>query len=299
MVGEVNKIIYNMLVSGKGVYLPDVGTLYIERRGARKISENRMLSPHNVVSFSSQEQAPSLVREIISIAGCEETQAQDIYERWLSKTRQDNTLTIQGVGALVDKAFKVDESFGKAINPNGVKTLVIRRKKGGAWVYVVCAISIAFALGFFSYIMWGDKLSLGGDKVIPAMELQPAMPVAQPQEGQPASETTAEGVALASPESGAENQVAAENSGQAQSVAAAEQKQYAYYVVMGIFSTEENANRAVEQVEKKIEDPQCVILPFKNKFMVTIYGSDAVGDCNAYAKSYHDIYPDLWVYARK
>ena len=29
MVEEVNKIIYNMLIGGKGVLLPGVGTLYI------------------------------------------------------------------------------------------------------------------------------------------------------------------------------------------------------------------------------------------------------------------------------
>ena len=36
MVGEVNKIIFNMLISGQGVYLPEIGTLYIERKGAKK-----------------------------------------------------------------------------------------------------------------------------------------------------------------------------------------------------------------------------------------------------------------------
>lgn len=288
MVGEVNKIIYNMLVSGKGVFLPSVGTLYIERRGARKISETRLVSPHNVISYSSQEQAPSLVSEIVSIAGCEQAQAQDIYDRWLSKTLVDGRLTIEGVGVLVGKAFTVDPALGKAINPQGIKTLVVRRKKSGAWIYVVCAISIALALGFFSYIMWGDKVSLSADEeplaaeqmdVIPAMEIVPADSIAK-------SGAAVEQTAVETKEQPAETVV---------TVA----KDYAYYVVMGIFSTEENANRAVEQVEKKIEDPQCKILPFKNKYMVTIYGSDAVGDCNAYAKSYHDIYPDLWVYARK
>lgn len=288
MVGEVNKIIYNMLVSGKGVFLPSVGTLYIERRGARKISETRLVSPHNVISYSSQEQAPSLVSEIVSIAGCEQAQAQDIYDRWLSKTLVDGRLTIEGVGVLVGKAFTVDPALGKAINPQGIKTLVVRRKKSGAWIYVVCAISIALALGFFSYIMWGDKVSLSADEkplaaeqteVIPAMEIVPADSIAK-------SEVAVEQTAVETKEQPAETVVAVA-------------KDYAYYVVMGIFSTEENANRAVEQVEKKIEDPQCKILPFKNKFMVTIYGSDTVGDCNAYAKSYHDIYPDLWVYARK
>ncbi len=290
MVGEVNKIIYNMLVSGKGVFLPSVGTLYIERKGARKISETRLLSPHNVISFSSLEQAPSLVREIVSIAGCEEAQAQDIYERWLMKTRVDNKLTIEGVGVLTDKTFAVDSALGKAINPQGVKTLVIRRKKSGAWIYAVCAVSVICALGFLAYILWGDKVGLSAVKkdvvaeqteVIPAMEIVPADSLAKAGEGTEVAAQSAETVK----EQVAEVAVVA--------------KEYAYYVVMGIFSTQENADRAVEQVEKKIEDPQCRILPFKDKFMVTIYGSDTVGDCNAYAKSYHDIYPDLWVYARK
>ena len=48
MVGEVNKIIYNMLVSGRGVYLPDVGSLYIERQAARKISADKLLKSYSI-----------------------------------------------------------------------------------------------------------------------------------------------------------------------------------------------------------------------------------------------------------
>jgi hypothetical protein len=180
--------------------------------------------------------------------------------------------------------------LGKAINPQGVKTLVIRRKKSGAWIYVVCAVSVICALGFLAYILWGDKVGLSAAKkdlvaeqveVIPAMEIVPADSIAK----------TSEGTVVAEQSDGATKEQTAE--------VAVVAKEYAYYVVMGIFSTQENADRAVEQVKKKIEDPQCKILPFKDKFMVTIYGSDTAGDCNAYAKSYHDIYPDLWVYARK
>ena len=69
MIEEVNKIIYNMLISGRGVYLPGVGTLFIERQGARRIDKNRLMSPRNVVVFSSQEQAPSLVDEIVANFG--------------------------------------------------------------------------------------------------------------------------------------------------------------------------------------------------------------------------------------
>ena len=74
---------------------------------------------------------------------------------------------------------------------------------------------------------------------------------------------------------------------------------YEYYVVMGIFSTEENAQRAVAQAESRIQDVSCKVLPFKDKYMVTLFGSDKIGDCNAYANSYRDIYADLWVYKKK
>ena len=85
-----------MLISGRGVHLPGVGTLFIERQGARRIDKRRLLSPRNVVTFSSQAEAPSLVDEIVSIAGCPQEQAQDIYERWIAKTRTQND--IQNIG---------------------------------------------------------------------------------------------------------------------------------------------------------------------------------------------------------
>ncbi|MBQ5720197.1 MAG: hypothetical protein IIV65_06570, partial [Alistipes sp.] len=137
MVGEVNKIIYNMLISGRGVRLPQVGTLYIERQGARRISEDRLLSPRNVVAFSSHEEAPSLVDEIVAIAGCQTSQAEDIYERWKSKTLADGVLTIGGVGQLKGKSFQMEQPFNSAINPKGVKTLVVRRPKrrSNSWLY--------------------------------------------------------------------------------------------------------------------------------------------------------------------
>ena len=71
---------------------------------------------------------------------------------------------------------------------------------------------------------------------------------------------------------------------------------YAYYVVMGVFSTEQNANRALEQVKRRIEDLNGAILPFKGKFITAIFGSDKREDCASFARSYRDIYPDLWIY---
>ena len=164
MVEEVNKIIYNMLIGGKGVLLPGVGTLYIERQGAKRISKDRLLSPRNAVNFSSQAEGRSIVDEIVAIAGCSEEQARDIYDRWLAKTREGKRITIGGVGVLNDKSFSPEAGFNAAINPGGVKTLVVRRHSN-AWLYAVSGVCVAVALCVGAYMMWGEKL-FGGVSVV-------------------------------------------------------------------------------------------------------------------------------------
>ena len=288
MVGEVNKIIFNMLISGRGVYMPQIGTLYIERQGARKISEHRLLSPRNVVRFTTQEQEPSLVDEIVKIASCERTQADDIYSRWLAKTQEGNTVTIESIGKLTDKSFAAEESFKKTINPEGVKTIIVRRRrKSHTWLYVLSGVCVAIALGILAYLLWGEG---------PTAPQPAATPVTTPVTQ---TEVVAEPTDSLTTTAQATGQTTEQASAQPAEVAAPESKEYAHYVVMGIFANEDNAKRAAEQVASKIKDAACTIIPFKNKHMVTVFGSDSRADCNTFAASYRDIYPDLWIYDKK
>lgn len=302
MVGEVNKIIYNMLVSGRGVYLPEVGSLYIERQAARKISADKLLSPRNVVAFQSGEQAPSLVAEIVAVAGCSSEQAADIYQRWSAKTREGSNIKIGGVGVLNHKSFVMESDFASAINPKGVKTIVIRRRSN-TWLYALCAVCVLVALGFLGYIMFGgeQKPTVKRAESMAQTEPQPAVEqgVAESAvaEGQVnmTDNTTAAATTVATTTSSDTSTQAAQTT----DTAATTSVDYEYYVVMGIFSTEENAQRAIEQAESRIKDLNCKVLPFKDKFMVTLFGSDKIGDCNSFANSYRDIYADLWVYRKK
>ena len=290
MVGEVNKIIYNMLISGRGVRLPQVGTLYIERQGARRISEDRLLSPRNVVAFSSHEEAPSLVDEIVAIAGCQTSQAEDIYERWKSKTLADGVLTIGGVGQLKGKSFQMEQPFNSAINPKGVKTLVVRRPKrrSNSWLYAACGVCVIVALCICGYIMWGDSLFPKSDsgKVVAAVPTEQVV------------EATAEEIPAAEPMVSQPEPSVPTATVPAQT-SAVQNRRYAYYVVMGVFSTEANADRAIEQVRTKASEAKCEVLPFGSKFMVTMYGSDSREDCNTFARSYRELFPDLWIYNKK
>ena len=282
MVEEVNKIIYNMLISGRGVHLPEVGTLFIERQGARRIAKDRLLSPRNVVTFSSQEQAPSLVDEIVDIAGCQLAQAQDIYARWREKTREGNDITIGGIGVLRGKSFTADKSFAAAINPRGVKTLVVRRRRSNAWIYIVCGVAVVAALAIFALLQWGSEWGFGEQK--------------SKYEVQTVAEPVAEVVTEADAEPVAETALP-ENTKTV--VKPIESQGYPYYVVMGVFSTEQNAARAVSQLRSKIKEATGEVLPSGDKYMVTAFGSNSRSECNLFIGAYGDIYPDLWVYNKK
>lgn len=314
MVEEVNKIIYNMLIGGKVVLLPGVGTLYIERQGARRISKDRLLSPRNAVNFSSQsDEGSSIVDEIVAIAGCGEEQARDIYDRWLSKTREGKRLTIGGVGVLNDKSFSPEPGFNAAINPGGVKTLVVRQRNN-TWLYAVSGVCAAVALCVGIYMLAGDSL-FGGVSVVDGSDAGPvaatvagdSTQLAQPVTGDSLSAAAAvtpaaEGAAAQQTAVSAQSAPAATTatpSAPAAGETAAASADYCFWVVAGVFSTEQNASRALEQAAKHIKDMDGRIVPFKGKFIAAVYGSDKRTDCNAFAKSYSDIYPDLWIYEVK
>lgn len=291
-----------MLVSGRGVYLPEVGSLYIERQAARKISADKLLSPRNVVAFQSGEQAPSLVAEIVAVAGCSDEQAADIYQRWSAKTREGSNIKIGGVGVLNQKSFVMESDFASAINPKGVKTIVIRRRSN-TWLYALCAVCVLVALGFLGYIMFGGEQKTAVKRAESMAQTEP-----QPAVEQSAAETAvAEGqvnttdntTAAATTATTATSSDTSTQTAQPADTATTTSADYEYYVVMGIFSTEENAQRAIAQAESRIKDLNCKVLPFKDKFMVTLFGSDKIGDCNSFANSYRDIYADLWVYRKK
>jgi hypothetical protein len=315
MVTEVNKIIFNALVGGRGVYLPEVGTLYIERQAARKISNTKLLSPRNVVAFSSQEQAASLVREIETIASCSESQAADIYERWLKQTRVENTLIIDGIGVLVDKSFRMEEEFAATINPQGVKTLVLRKKSSHWWIYLIAILCALLSLGavgyyfFFDGFTWSEQTELLEEDAVEDVAsygyASESVALAEPETTTtiaeaPAAEVATQTVGVVT------NQKSSSKGSSTQAEAAVDvakaqggEFQYAYYVVCGIYADSNNVPRAISQVKRAIAGVECTIFPYRNKSMITVFGSDDRAECQQYINSHNSQLSGLWIYKAK
>ena len=119
MVNEINRLVGDLLAGGGEVFLPGVGSLYTERRGARRISRRSVVPPSRAVSFTSQERGVSLVAEISGAVQCDAAEAQDVYDRWLARTLENGVLTIEGVSVLKLKHFTTGGSIRRGVSRCG------------------------------------------------------------------------------------------------------------------------------------------------------------------------------------
>lgn len=71
------------------------------------------------------------------------------------------------------------------------------------------------------------------------------------------------------------------------------------YVVLGVFSTPENAARAVDAAAEKDPSVRCGIYRFGTKFMVSPFESADTEACALFVRNYSDRFPDLWTYTAR
>lgn len=69
-----------------------------------------------------------------------------------------------------------------------------------------------------------------------------------------------------------------------------------YYVVLGVFSTVENAERAVAETARKEESMRCGIYRFGAKWMVSPFESADAEACTLFRRAHREQFPDLWIY---
>lgn len=287
MVVEVNRLIANLLASGGEVFLPGVGSLCTEQRGAKRLSKNTVAPPERAVSFSSQERGSSLVAEIGRAASCDAVAAQDIYDRWLSHTYADEVLNIEGVGTLKFKHFTPDPAFDALLNPQGHAPVRIKRARRFDWVLWVGSVAILVAAGFCAYIFLPERFA--ADVVPPAAPVIEAVVAAE--EPEPEKADALEVVPTPDP--------VAEQPQEADANVPAELVSGTRYVVLGVFSTPGNAARAASDAVAKDASLSCRIYIFGDKYLVSPFSSVDAAACAAFIRAHVDQFPGLWPYAAR
>lgn len=247
------------------------------------------------------------------------SQARDIYDRWLSRTQQNGVLTIEGVGVLKFKNFTPDEAFDRRINPQGHAPVRIHRPRrfdGAMWIGIA---AIVFVVAFTAY-WWLDNrhaastVTTGSESVT----LVAAAPAAT--EHSAAAEASADGVgadsvtdpaaagtapAAAGVESAAQNAapvLRTEAPAGTDPTADGEPARLVSgrrYVVLGVFSTPENAARAARLALEKEGSFRCGVYRFGAKFMVSPFESEDAEACTLFIRAHAETFPGMWTYTAR
>lgn len=289
---EVNKLIFNTLISERIVYLPRVGTLVLVCREANVATSGVIEPPRYIVEFSSHTEAISLIDVIANVAGVNVKTATDIYDRWLEKVKTAECLVIGGVGELRNKSFIIDEEFDKSIN---ILSPVKVRKKGSAitifW-YIMTLILMCGAAFAVYYVLenksHNDVHSIDEYHCVDNAELQTVMQV-EPIET--AEVVTADTLSVdEQPIAVADQPIDVKSSDWRESV------DIRHWVVVGSYSTEENAQRAVLEIEKRLADVHCSVFRLGSMYAVSVYGSSDKLDCERFIDDYMKEFNQVWIH---
>lgn len=353
MVEQVNRLVGNLLAANSVVWLPDVGTLRVERQAARRLSRREVQPPVRLVNFSSQRSGESLVDAIARAARCDQATAEDIYARWLSRVRTENGVVMEGVGELKFKNFTPDEAFDRRLNPQGRRPMRVhtpRRLDWSVWVGLVAAVlavgGLVYQFGLernpldepeaefveVSEPAAGEALAAGsavedaaageGGVVATGNDAAAATgnaagtiaagaPADAAAKGAPTGAPAPRSAEAANPSASAPATSAPSAAAQPSAQLAAAPKPAApageplrmtskrHYVVLGVYSTLENAERAAALAAKKEPAMRCTVYRFGGKFMISPFESDDVEASRQFMRAGRSAFPEMWVYSAK
>lgn len=333
MTEQVARLVGNLLAGGRAVFLPGIGSLHVERQAARRIDRRHVLPPCRTVQFSSQELGTSLVDEIARVLKVNGVQPEDpapearqVYDRWIAQVREEQTLTVAGVGVLRFKDFKLDPEFDRRLNPQGhepVRVQAPRRFDAVLWFGIAAIVCVVGATAW-----WWFGLKQSGDAAMVARVAERAA-----SQRQITVERTPEGAAaaIAADTADTANAVAdtaalssgtAVTSGQTEVRTPSDPASGAvresdpvkpsgndsgpailssgrHYVVMGVFSSMENAERAVRDAAAKDVAMNCGIYRFGAKFMVSPFESEDPEACRLFIRAHAERFPSMWTYTAR
>lgn len=278
---SITQLLLNLLAQHRTVVLPGIGSLRF-RRIAAKLDGTTLTPPRNTFRYSSREEGLSLLDEVIVVAGCTREEGEEAYRRWLHRIKQGHSVVIEGVGCIESDFFKPSEELERLLNPVAAAPIVLRRRRSlrGVWIGLAAVAVVGAAGAAWWYVQNQPTTApevVAQEVVAPAPETIDSVAVEEVVEPAPIEE-------VATPEPTAIGQMTSGVS----------------YVVVGVFSTEENARKYIEQMARRNPEIACRVYAFQgSKFMVSGFESTDGAEASAFIRDHRAALPDLWVYKRK
>lgn len=306
----IDRLIYDALAGRYSVALPGAGTLEVRRRGARKISDTRIVPPQNVVVFTPGDEGST--RNIVALVANDRSMSMDeaaeLYDSWLEEARRgDGSITIEGVGETRTDGlgFVVAEPLHTVLNPidEDIVTMETGKRSTPSWVWIVIAILLAalVAAGILLYNRGGGTTGTSGTTT-GGETIEVVVPVAVPEPLAADSLAALEAarVEVATAEAVAANTAAA-NTAAANAAAAEAATRLPFHVIAGAFTIESNADNFVARIKREHPEltPRKISNPTTGLHMVSIIQTATRREAASKMNLYWDIDLYLWIYEQK
>ncbi len=327
----VSKILFNTLVLRQSVNLPQLGSLQIDIHPATMHSKTRLVPPYTSITFSRSQSKhfPSFVDIIAREAAVRDERAKSIYKHWLEEVTKDGVVKVESVGEFKGELFTPTEELMGLLNPAGTSPkATIKLKKvvePGKLVarLVIVAMLVAVA-AFFSwrYIM-RDKLaekdkiahsvpgSKGNDgfdmRDIEVNDLEARKNDTLKKDSVPTvsevikatldKDTTASGGAASQTTIATAATATVQSPQESAPVATGR----SYYVMLGVFSLEENADKYIRQTRANGGDTLNYnkFRMSNGRYGVSIMTCRSEKEAIARRDALKRMIPDVWVYSEK
>ena len=283
MVNEVNKLIYNAIVKYHAVYLPDVGTLSVVRHPATMSSKNELIPPRFDVELSLDNRAKSLVDIISAEVAVDKQRGEEIYARWSDKLHKGGIMVIDRVGTLRNNSFVADAEIIKALNISN-QPFRITRKRNYAPLYLLLTLVVLGALGYGGWRYFDTKQDQVVVEIVAEEQVMPEVELPTVQDTQP--------VEIEMIEEEASNNEIIESDWR-------DKDGIRHWVVVGSYSTTENAERAIADIVKRLPEMQCNYFKLGSMFAVAAFGSADIVECQEFKNAHSKEFPQSWVYTPK
>ena len=312
---QVSNLVYNALAKRQGVVLPGIGTLYAVTVPAEMQKPGVVTPPVNRVELVTDE-LPGIPHIVDLIAGYDQTdpeQAREIYNRWLAENCSEEGVTIGAVGNIREGVFTPDPGLEEALNP--VDTGEVRlpgrldAKRVAMWVVFAVLIGVGISVGAIVWYEYSEQMR------IVRLSEQPVLPASVP--AAPDSPAVKVPAAAGSDSSAGESGASAG----VDSSAAVPAKQpepvrepatvpaaklvpataaMHYYVIVGTYSTDQNAEKFIASAQKKNDKLEYAKIPMPNgKILVSVFGATAETEANRMKNEVSGLFPDAWVFKSK
>lgn len=293
MVNEVSKLIYNALIKYQAIYLPEVGTISVVRHSATISSKRELAAPQYSVELSLDNHAKSLVNIISEVVSVDKNRAEEIYSRWLDKAREGSVVTIDRVGKLQDNSFTADKRLIEALN-NFSQPLSVSRRRSSTPIYIVLMLILIGTLGCGG---WWYINSKPVDKTPEITDVAPEVTEIETPLVEDIEITDTEIITES-------EEIAIETLTEAQEVEEViadwrSRDDIRHWVVVGSYSTANNAERAISDIEKRYPEILCTYYRLGNMYAVVVFGSADNEECQQFKRAHSKEFKQSWIHTPK